>query len=96
MLMLFTPEHLEIDEIVNAVHQKTGIHQLYHIHLWHLNDNELHFEAHLDCKENITIVEFNSLVIAIEEVLCHEFKINHCTIQPEFQKTCAKDYIIQE
>lgn len=96
MLMLFTPQHLEIDQIIKAVHQKTGIHQLYHIHLWHLNDNELHFEAHLDCKENMTIVEFNKLADEIEEVLFHEFKINHCTIQPEFQKTCAKDYIIQE
>ena len=96
MLMLFTPEHLKIDTIVAAVHQKTGIHQLHHIHLWHLNDNELHFEAHLDCKENITISEFNILVSTIEEVLFHEFQINHCTIQPEFQKNCVKDYIIQE
>ena len=96
MLMLFTPQHLEIDKIVETVHQKTGIHQLYHIHLWHLNDNELHFEAHLDCKENITITEFNKLVDAIEEVLFHEFQINHCTIQPEFGKSCIKDYIIQE
>ncbi|WP_309640205.1 cation diffusion facilitator family transporter [Flavobacterium sp.] len=96
MLMLFTPQHLEIDKIVATVHQKTGIHQLYHIHLWHLNDNELHFEAHLDCKENMTITEFNKLVDTIEEVLFHEFQINHCTIQPEFGKSCTKDYIIQE
>jgi cobalt-zinc-cadmium efflux system protein len=96
MLMLFTPEHLEINEIIAAVHQKTGIHQLHHIHLWHLNDNELHFEAHLDCKENITISEFNAIVSNIEEVLWHQFQINHCTIQPEFQKNCTKEYIIQE
>ncbi|WP_298224135.1 cation diffusion facilitator family transporter [Flavobacterium sp.] len=96
MLLLFTPQHLEIEKIVETVHQKTGIHQLYHIHLWHLNDNILHFEAHLDCKENMTIVEFNKLVDTIEEVLFHEFEINHCTIQPEFGKQCTKDYIIQE
>lgn len=96
MLMLFTPEHLEIDKIVAAVHQKTGQHQLHHIHLWHLNDNVLHFEAHLDCKENMTITEFNKLAAAIEEVLLHEFQISHCTIQPEFQKNCQKEYIIQE
>lgn len=96
MLLLFTPQHLEIEKIVETVHQKTGIHQLYHIHLWHLNDNTLHFEAHLDCKENMTIVEFNKLVDTIEEVLFHEFQINHCTIQPEFGKQCTKDYIIQE
>ena len=96
MLMLFTPQHLKIEKILEIVHQKTGIHQLYHIHLWHLNDNAVHFEAHLDCKENMTITEFNKLTDAIEEVLLHEFQINHCTIQPEFEKKGAKEFIIQE
>jgi len=96
ILMLFTPENLNITEIVNAIHNVTGVHQLHHIHLWHLNDNELHFEAHLDCKENITIAQFNNLVTRIEEVLNHDFHINHCTIQPEFDKKCAKDFIVQD
>lgn len=96
MLMLFTPENLNIQEIAAKIHTVTGIHQLYHIHLWHLNDNELHFEAHLDCKENISVAEFNNIVAEIEEVLHHEFHINHCTIQPDFGKTCAKDFIVQD
>ena len=96
MLMLFTPEDLNIEEIAKKIHEVTGNHRLYHIHVWHLNDNELHFEAHLDCKENISISEFNSLVAEIEEVLFHEFKINHCTIQPDFGKKCSKDFILQD
>lgn len=52
IVMLFTPENLNITEIVTAIHKVTGIHQLHHIHLWHLNDHNVHFEAHLDCKEN--------------------------------------------
>lgn len=96
MLMLFTPENLDINEIAAKIHTKTGDNKLYHIHLWHLNDNELHFEAHLDCTENISISEFNTLVHEIEEILHHDFQISHCTIQPEFGKKCAKDFIIQE
>lgn len=96
ILMLFTPENLDINIIADAIHKVTGIHQLYHIHLWHLNDNDVHFEAHLDCKEDITITQFNLLVDKIEEVLSHEFHINHCTIQPEFDKKCAKDFIVQD
>jgi len=96
MLLLFTPEDLDIEEIAKKIHAVTGNHRLYHIHLWHLNDNELHFEAHLDCQENISISEFNKLVAEIEEVLFHDFKISHCTIQPDFGKTCSKDYILQE
>jgi len=96
MLMLFTPENLDIAEIVNSIHKVTGIHQLHHIHLWHLNDHDLHFEAHLDCKENIAIADFNLLVTQIETVLRDEFHINHSTIQPEYEKTCTKEYIVQD
>jgi cobalt-zinc-cadmium efflux system protein len=96
MLMLFTPDHVKIPEIVNSIHKVTGIHQLHHIHLWQLNDNELHFEAHLDCKENITISQFNAIVSKIEAVLHHEFHISHCTIQPEFETKCTKDFIVQD
>jgi len=96
MLMLFTPENLDIAEILDSIHKVTGIHRLHHIHLWHLNDHDLHFEAHLDCKENIAISDFNSLVSQIETVLHDEFHINHSTIQPEFEKTCTKEYIVQD
>lgn len=96
ILMLFTPENLDINEIVNKIHKVTGNHQLHHIHIWHLNEHELHFEAHLDCKENISIAQFNNLIIQIEEVLFHDFQISHSTIQPEFDKNCVKDFIVQD
>ena len=96
MLMLFTPENLDIAEILNSIHKVTGIHRLHHIHLWHLNDHDLHFEAHLDCKENIAISDFNMLVTQIETVLQDEFHINHSTIQPEFEKKCTKEHIVQD
>ncbi len=96
ILMLFTPENLDIAEILNSIHKVTGIHRLHHIHLWHLNDHDLHFEAHLDCKENIAISDFNMLVTQIETVLQDEFHINHSTIQPEFEKKCTKEHIVQD
>lgn len=96
MLLLFTPKDLNIEEIAKKIHTVTGNHRLYHIHLWHLNDNEVHFEAHLDCKENISITEFNTIVAEIEEVLFHDFHINHCTIQPDFGKDCNKEFIFHE
>ena len=96
MLLLFTPKDLNIEEIAKKIHTVTGNHRLYHIHLWHLNDNEVHFEAHLDCKENISIKEFNTIVAEIEEVLFHDFHINHCTIQPDFGKDCNKEFIFHE
>ncbi len=96
MLMLFTPEHIDIKEIVREVHKIPGVGKLHHIHVWHLNDDELHLEAHLDCSEDIKMSEFNDLLHEIEKVLFHQFHINHINIQPEFNKIDPKDFIVQD
>lgn len=96
MLMLFTPDFIDIKEIVREVHKIQGVNKLHHIHVWHLNDEELHLEAHLDCSEDIKMSEFNILLEKIETVLYNEFKINHINIQPEFKKEDPKDFIVQD
>lgn len=96
MLMLFTPEHIDIKEIVREVHKISGAGKLHHIHVWHLNDEELHLEAHLDCSEDIKMSEFNDLLHQIEQVLFTQFHINHINIQPEFKKEDPKDFIVQD
>ena len=96
MLMLFTPEHINIKEIVAEVHQIEGVKALHHIHVWHLNEEELHLEAHLDCSENITLSQFNDLLLQIEAVLYHKFNINHITLQPEYKKEDPKEIIVQD
>jgi cobalt-zinc-cadmium efflux system protein len=96
MLMLFTPAHVDIKEIVREVHKIGGVNKLHHIHVWHLNDHELHLEAHLDCSEDIKMSEFNILLDKIEHVLFEKFNINHINIQPEFQKVDSKDFIVQD
>lgn len=96
MLMLFTPEGIDIKEIVREVHKIPGVGKLHHIHVWHLNEEELHLEAHLDCSEDIKMSEFNDLLHQIEEVLYEKFNINHVNIQPEFQKVDPKDFIVQD
>ncbi len=96
MLMLFTPEHIDIKEIVREVHKIPGAGKLHHIHVWHLNDDELHLEAHLDCSEDIKMSQFNDLLHQIEQVLFTQFHINHINIQPEFKKEDPKDFIVQD
>jgi cobalt-zinc-cadmium efflux system protein len=96
MLMLFTPSNIDIKDIVDTVHQIAGVNKLHHIHVWYLNENELHLEAHLDCTEDIKMSQFNLLLEKIEEVLLDKFKINHVNIQPEYQKTDSKDFIVQD
>ncbi|ESU30024.1 cation efflux system protein CzcD [Flavobacterium limnosediminis JC2902] len=96
MLMLFTPEHIDVKEIVREVHKIPGVSKLHHIHVWHLNEEELHLEAHLDCSHDIPMSEFNRIVQEVEEVLYEKFGINHVTLQPEFHKKDPKNFIVQD
>lgn len=97
MLMLFTPSHIDIKEIISEVHTIPGIGKLHHIHVWYLNEEELHLEAHLDCLEDIKMSEFNELLLKIEHVLFDKFQINHINIQPEYKKEeTSKDFIVQD
>ena len=97
ILMLFTPANIDIKEIVREVHQISGVNKLHHIHVWHLNEHELHLEAHLDCSEDLKLSEFNVLSDKIEILLLEKFNINHTNIQPEYQKEeNSKDFIVQD
>ncbi len=96
MLMLFTPEEIDIKEIVAEVQKIPGAGKLHHIHVWHLNDDELHLEAHLDCSEDLKLSEFNEISDKIEQLLLEKFHINHINIQPEYKKEDPKDVIVQD
>lgn len=96
MLMLFTPEQISIEKILDKIHPIIAPHQLYHVHLWSLNEREIHFEARLDCAQNITVSEFNQLANQIAQQLRDDFHIDHCTLQPDFQTTTHKAAVVQE
>jgi cobalt-zinc-cadmium efflux system protein len=96
ILMLFTPDTINIKEIIKEVHKIKGVNKLHHIHVWHLNEEELHLEAHLDCSEDIKMSDFNDLLQEIEGILFEKFGINHTNIQPEFKREDPKDYIVQD
>jgi cobalt-zinc-cadmium efflux system protein len=97
MLMLFTPVYININDIVIEIHKISGVHKLHHIHVWHLNDDELHLEAHLDCSEDIKMSEFNEILHHMEQILLDKFNINHINIQPEYNKEeDSKDFIVQD
>ena len=96
MLMLFTPEGIDIKEVVREVHKISGVGKLHHIHIWHLNEEEIHLEAHLECSEDFTLTEIDALLNKIELLVFAKFGINHITSQPEYKKEDPKDFIVQD
>lgn len=96
ILMLYTPLEIDLSEVVNAVHTVKPVRKLHHIHIWKLNDTEIHLEAHLDLSENLTLKEFEQVQLKIERLLHEKFEINHVTLQPEFERSDEKDLIVQD
>ena len=96
VLMLFTPTDIPVSEIVQKVNNIEGVSNIHHIHIWQLNENEVHLEAHVDFENDIKLSEFDVILDKIEELLFHDYQINHINIQPEFQKCDSKDIIVQD
>ena len=96
VLMLFTPEEINVETLVNDIQAIEKVGNVHHVHIWQLNEDELHFEAHIDFTEDITLSEFDGILTKIEELLYHTYDINHINIQPEFNKDDEKAIIVQD
>ena len=96
VLMLFTPDSIKVQEIVASISTIEPIKNVHHVHIWQLNEDEVHLEAHIDFSRDILISEFDVILNQIEEKVFHEFGINHVNIQPEFGKCDSKQIIVQD
>ncbi len=96
VLMLFTPNSIQLQLIVEAVKKMKFIKNVHHVHIWQLNEDEVHLEAHIDFEEDIRLSQFDIILEEIEEELFHNHGINHVNIQPEFGKCDNKQIIVQD
>lgn len=96
VLMLFTPEDLSLEAISEAITKFPEIMNVHHMHVWQLNDKEIHLEAHAEFHEDISISQFDDILYKIEALLYKEYRINHVNIQPEYSKDDPKDIIVQD
>ncbi|MEX2444881.1 MAG: cation diffusion facilitator family transporter [Alkalispirochaeta sp.] len=92
IIMQFTPENMEVEEIVKELEELPQIKNLHHLHVWQINEHDVMFEAHADMNQNITISEFETILEQIKTIL-QRFEITHCTIQPEYKISDSKELI---
>jgi len=91
VLMMAAPEGIDANDIKSEVEAFKGVVNIHHLHLWKLNDNTIHFEAHIEVKDDL-ISNLMPLKEEIEELLEHKFGIEHTTIQFEISD-CNKELI---
>lgn len=96
ILMLFAPEHINIEEVESEILKHNSIKNIHHVHIWQLNEYGSHLEAHVEFTKDIKLSEFDVICESLEKVLIEKFEINHCNFQPEFIRDDEKDLIKQD
>lgn len=96
VLMQFVPAHVNVAKICARLETEPEVMALHHVHVWQINDDVIHFEAHIVLKENLKISDFEKLNHNLVHILAEEFGINHVVLQPEFTSSCSDAVIHQE
>jgi cobalt-zinc-cadmium efflux system protein len=93
ILMQGTPRELNLIEVKQALEGIPEIDNIHHVHAWNLNDNEIHFECHVDLKDDLRVSKTEKIKEKIHEILLNRFNISHVTIQYEFNFCDSKEMI---
>ena len=89
ILMQATPHGLDLNRVKQALESIPEIDNIHHVHAWNLNDQDIHFECHIDLKSDFRISETERIKATIHEILKNKFNISHVTIQVEYN--CCED-----
>ncbi len=92
VIMMSSPKGIELNELKNLVESITGVKNVHHIHLWRMNDNDTHFEAHIEV-EDMAVSKTIDIQKQIEGRLHDKYEINHTTLQFECDKCDHKTII---
>ncbi len=84
ILMQSAPRDIDLEKVRKEIENIEGVHNLHHVHLWRLNDKQVHFEGHVDLDEDLPVSEAGSLNARISRILHERFEIDHTTLQMEY------------
>lgn len=93
ILMQSTPKDIDIIAIQAELGKIEGVDNIHHVHVWNLNDSQIHFECHADVSTDLKISETSQIQHQIENILRHKFGISHVTIQFEHYCCTEKELI---
>ena len=82
ILLESTPSDLQPDKVVGAVRQVPGVRDLHDLHIWSLGSQRRAMSAHLLIDDQ-RVGQAQDILAEVREVLAHDFRIEHTTIQFE-------------
>lgn len=92
VIMMSTPPDIDINEIQREVEGVPGVRNVHHVHLWKMNDSDIHFEAHIDV-DDVPVSSTAEIRKGIEVTLHDKHEINHTTLQFECDSCSTKGLV---
>ena len=75
-----------------AVQAIPGVRNIHHLHIWRLNDSDIHFEAHIEV-DDVPVSRTDGIRTQIQEYLHEKHDITHTTLQFECD-SCRKKELV--
>lgn len=93
ILMQSAPEGVDIPSVIDQIEALPGVDNVHHLHLWQLNESQIHFEAHITVSHCASMREMEEIRSAIRRVL-DKYRIGHSTLQMETEGCAECDKLI--
>lgn len=94
ILLESTPENIDMTEMVTNLRSVDGVRDIHDLHVWSISENLRMLSAHVVI-DNISIGEGVSIQQNINELLAHNYNIQHATLQLECEG-CANNLLYCE
>jgi cobalt-zinc-cadmium efflux system protein len=95
ILIQATPVNIDFQTVIERVKSIPPVINFHHVHIWQLNDKQIHLEGHLEVNANLRICDTDEIRQQVEQLLHDEFEISHITLQVE-SDTCADKQSISQ
>ncbi len=86
LLMEGTPEHVNINEVIQTMEQQQGVNDVHHVHIWQIDEHKNALEAHVVINESKNMDDIKT---RLKRDLKDKFDIQHSTLEFE-NKICEK------
>jgi cobalt-zinc-cadmium efflux system protein len=91
VLLEGTPKGLDLESMVAAMQRVTHVLTVHGVHVWTVSDNLNFLSAHVGVADVRTMDECGAILRDVRELLSHDFKIAHATLQIETTGSCCED-----
>lgn len=88
ILMLGSPPHLDIQEVITTMEQTPGVISVHHIHLWMMGEHDTALDAHV---VHDAQADPGALRQTIKQQLSAKFGVGHSTLELEKPQDCCPD-----